>query len=378
MVFSRSHIRGRELLFNQPLSVRFGTELMNLIADSKWESFNFAVAWVRRSGMRHLRAGLESFLARGGSISAIVGIDLQNTTREGLEALLDLERFGAADTYVYYNENAASTFHPKIYLLRNKTDASLIVGSNNLTQAGLFTNVEAGLTVTSPVGDKIVQDVMIAFQSWSDPSTGLAKKLDAALLADLVLQGYVLDEGVLSSTRPMPSPSGSGVKTKKLFASRPVSAPAPASAAAAASGSRPGGVTIPAASGSVLLMRVRKASATGRPTQTQLPIRLYNTGFFGAASVVRSSHSGDLHQISRASARGSINTLKLEIPEMRTFSDPLLRIERIGSDLIYQAYDSTSAQGKQIMASLQAGRRTGATELTLPAQPSSSTWWRFI
>jgi len=88
-----------------------------------------------------------AFLRNGGHLSIVVGIDLKNTTREGLQALLDLEQFGRSETFVYHNE-AGSIFHPKVYLFRNTTEARLIVGSNNLTASGLYVNVEAGLRLS--------------------------------------------------------------------------------------------------------------------------------------------------------------------------------------------------------------------------------------
>lgn len=84
------------MLYNQPLAHRFGTALAN---------------------------------------------DIENTSAEGLRDLLDWESNGSLETHIYHNE-ANPTFHPKIYLLRNDAEARLIVGSNNITGAGLFVNTE--------------------------------------------------------------------------------------------------------------------------------------------------------------------------------------------------------------------------------------------
>ena len=84
-----------------------------------WDQLDIAVAWVRASGMVYLADRFANFLRHGGALSVIVGIDLENTTREGLQALLDLEQYGTCETYVYHNE-ANSVFHPKLYLWRNE------------------------------------------------------------------------------------------------------------------------------------------------------------------------------------------------------------------------------------------------------------------
>src|ERR1039457_1689264 len=113
------------MLYNQPLAIRFRTELLRHVdqvdqVDPFWDRLDIAVAWVRASGMAYLSDRLGNFLGHGGQLSVIVGIDIQNTTREGLEALLDLEQCGRSETFVYHNE-AGSIFHPKLYLLDRKS-----------------------------------------------------------------------------------------------------------------------------------------------------------------------------------------------------------------------------------------------------------------
>lgn len=47
--------------------------------------------------------------------------------------------------------------------------------------------------------------------------------------------------------------------------------------------------------------------------------------FFGNATQVVSAHSNVAHRIIRAQARGGINTIKLEMPEINNFGQPLAR-----------------------------------------------------
>src|SRR5688500_4037125 len=104
-------------LYQQPQAHRFGNALKENLQSGEWTSFEAAVAWVRRSGMRHLEDALGGFLASGGDVKLTVGIDLRSTSYEGLEDLLSLRQRGTIDVAVYHNE-AASVFHPKLYLFR--------------------------------------------------------------------------------------------------------------------------------------------------------------------------------------------------------------------------------------------------------------------
>lgn len=366
------------MFYNQPLSIRFGGELERHLGDTSWNNLDVAVAWVRASGVAHLREAFTNFLDRGCAISFIVGLDLQNTTKEGLEGLLDLESTGNSQTFVYHNESSG-IFHPKLYLFRGDDNAKLIVGSNNLTETGLFVNVEAGLEIEANLTDQVIQETLDALASWRDETSGFVKRLDAAFLQELVENDYVLDErAVRRQMAANRAPARSGNR-QRLFNGRRFTAPRlreeRSHAAAETQQTTPGST---GEEGAVLLMRLRKASTTGRPTQTQIPIRVVDTGFFGAQAQVQSAHTGEIHGIHEAAARGNRNTLKLEIPEMRDFGDPVARFERTPEGIIYQVYDLGTPQGNQIMNALRIGLQTDSTRLTVPQNPDVATWWRFI
>jgi HKD family nuclease len=176
------------MFHNQPLVHRFGKALTDDLVSEEWGRAEFAVAWVRRSGTQHLAAPFRAFLKSGGTMQITVGVDIENTSHEGLKDLLALEYDGSIETFIHHNE-AEVTFHPKVYLLRNEENARLIVGSNNLTGAGLFLNTEAGLQIDAPLSDPVITAARTALAAWRDPS-GLARRLDETLLGDLLALGY--------------------------------------------------------------------------------------------------------------------------------------------------------------------------------------------
>jgi hypothetical protein len=205
------------------------------------------------------------------------------------------------------------------------------------------------------------------------PETGLAKKLDQTLLVDLVTEGYVLTEEKLRQRREqLRKATGSKAKEqrRKLFASRPVRVPNIQRMVAAAQQKL---------TGRVLLMRVRRASETERRTQVQIPKRVVSTKFFEGMPAVRSSHNSQVHELHEAWARGAVNTIKVEMPEIDSMDDPVVRLERTATGIFY-VYDRDSVLGRPIMDALERGRKMKppVTELTLRNNPAQATWWRFV
>ncbi len=358
------------MLYNQPLAHRFGTALANDLASEKWQSLEFAVAWVRRSGTEHLEASFSKFLRGGGFGQLTVGIDIENTSEEGLRDLLDWQREGTLETHIYHNE-ANPTFHPKVYLFRNDAEARLIVGSNNITGAGLFVNTEAGLQLDAPIDDPAIQEARTALASWRN-TTELALRLDTALLGDLVRLGYVFPENELKQRRKANTDRSRKKRRKsaqKLFKSQHFAIPP-------VPGRRRVVASVP---GAVLLMRVRRAAEVGRRTQIQLPIRKMKTAFFAGVKHLVSEHDGRAHPLIHARARGVLNTIKVEIPEIEPMVDPVMRLERTPKAILYQTFDASSVLGKPIRQALLNGfAMSPTTTFKTVADMTRATWWRFI
>ena len=359
------------MFYNQPLVHRFGNALAADIESEKWNHIEIAVAWVRRSGTQHLEEPFKKFLGRGGFAQVTVGVDIENTSAEGLEDFLDLQTNGNIETHIHHNE-AGTTFHPKVYLLRNDADARLIVGSNNLTGAGLYVNTEAGLQLDVAANDPLIEEARAALATWRDPSTGLAKRLDATLLDDLIQLGYVFPETELRKHR-----KASGDKSKEKR---------PSTAQALFQVQRYGAppvrrmqAVVTNAPGTVLLMRVRRASEVFRRTQIQIPIQVVRTNFFSDINELTSAHDGRIHPLSSANLHGALNTYKMEIPEIKPMTDPVLRLERTATAIVYEAFDANSVLGIPIQQALLNG-----FEISPPASFSSiqnrehATWWKFI
>lgn len=358
----------KTIFYNQPLAHRFGTALMDSVKSGMWGRLEIASAWVRQSGTRHLKPSLNQFLSTGGTARFTIGVDIENTSKEGLEDMLELQNMGDSETYIYHNE-ATTTFHPKVYLLQNDEQARLIVGSNNITEAGLFVNTEAGLQIEAANDDAVIVDAKTALASWRDLSGGFVKKLDEILLRDLVSLGYVHSESAIRSRRI----NETAAKTRRshgqaLFGRLNITAPPP-----------PLTASLPMV-GTVLLMRVRRASETTRRTQIQIPINVLRTRFFEGINELVSAHDGRTHSIVTATARGGVNTMKVELPEIDSMADPVVRLERTSTAITYQTFDANSLLGRPIMDALRKGLEfiPPVTSLTRPADPVHATWWRFI
>src|SRR5437764_1490262 len=96
-------------VYNQVVACRFGIELADLFSNENWTNFEAAVAWVRRSGLRHLTQALTDFLERGGEARFVVGIEIENTSKEGLQDLLALQEKGNIRTFIHHNEHESVT-----------------------------------------------------------------------------------------------------------------------------------------------------------------------------------------------------------------------------------------------------------------------------
>jgi HKD family nuclease len=161
---------------------RLGDELCGLLGGQRGvcSRFQAAVAFARVSGVRHLVQPLSQFVARGGVARLVVGVDHRGTSVEALR-LLATALGNAGELWVFHN-NAASTFHPKLYLAESQELVWLICGSGNWTEGGLYTNVEVSVTVeldpSVPEDAETLDAARSLMDTLCDPRFGTARRMD--------------------------------------------------------------------------------------------------------------------------------------------------------------------------------------------------------
>jgi len=135
----------------------------------------------------------------GTDIQLVVGVDMGGTSKEVLEEMAKWP----ANIYIYKNRKPRVTFHPKIFLFEYQDKSIIIVGSNNMTEGGFFTNYEAcSLSKYNLPEDKSFYDQAISQLSrFLAPSDKITRILDKQYLTQLIQYGGIPTEGQASARR---------------------------------------------------------------------------------------------------------------------------------------------------------------------------------
>jgi HKD family nuclease len=150
------------------------------------------VAFINESGVRQIEAQL---LANTASVTVFAGIRNDATSYQGLVRLHD-----AVNT-LYTVDTSARTFifHPKLFLVRGKERARLLVGSANLTFAGLNRNIEAGMLLDFDLTDEddrvLIDEIEMQFDAAvRDYPDNIVKVGSLADLDELLAARRLIDE----------------------------------------------------------------------------------------------------------------------------------------------------------------------------------------
>jgi HKD family nuclease len=128
-----------------------------------------AVAYSTESGVESLEQGITHVAGRGGWTRLITGLDDFVTD---LSAVERVSRLPQTECRVFLPKSAGEggRFHPKLYVFEGEEESSVIVGSANLTDAGLFRNHEASVWLRGKRDDPILRQVRDGFGLlWSSP-----------------------------------------------------------------------------------------------------------------------------------------------------------------------------------------------------------------
>ena len=176
---------------DQPTGIaRLITELRTNLGCHDLDDFRIIVAFAKIGPLLRLAESIGRWKNRGGSIKAIFGVDLLGTSLQALE--FALANFQETNIAYVPGDSFSPTFHPKIYLFTGAKRAVGYIGSNNLTVGGTETNLETyvKLDLGFPADDVVKSELLAC---WND-ALRTAVHLDAALLAQLVAAGMLLDE----------------------------------------------------------------------------------------------------------------------------------------------------------------------------------------
>lgn len=178
-------------------------------ADAVRELFNvpeiqrvlLSVAYVSESGVKQIADQLRASAAH---VTVFAGIRNDITS---LQALALLHTIIGDRLYTVDTGARSLVFHPKLYLVRGRDRAGLLVGSANLTLAGLNNNVEAGIVLNLDMRNDADRTVVksIETQLLSLPGEYPANVVQvgaAHVLDNLRAAGLLVDE----TARPPPKP----------------------------------------------------------------------------------------------------------------------------------------------------------------------------
>ena len=162
-----------------------GKQLIKFFAEKDFHTFTGISAFASQAGVNGLSKHIAAAKKHLNIITIVTGVDQKGTSKEALEALLNLK----INAFVFY-QPSFTIFHPKIYLFEGADKSELIIGSSNLTSQGLFTNVEASLLVSidnSIEADrKIVDQLKDYFKGIFDFTDPNLKKLSKTIISELV------------------------------------------------------------------------------------------------------------------------------------------------------------------------------------------------
>ena len=125
------------------------------------EKFYFSVAFINYSGLQLL---LESFKEAGrkGIKGKIITSTYLNFTES--KALQKINYFENIDLKVFVTDKELG-FHTKAYIFENKEDYKVIIGSSNITQSALKSNIEWNVEIIAKDDARFIKDVLKEYET---------------------------------------------------------------------------------------------------------------------------------------------------------------------------------------------------------------------
>lgn len=179
-------------VLKQP-EIQLGAILENFLSQDEIKKVVLVSAFVSLRTILRMREKLAGLKAIGAKVVFNLGIDLFGTSKNVLEEIVQWN----CDTFITHNAVKYVTFHPKVYILETAAKAIVIVGSNNLTEGGMYTNSELALLQEYDLRtERELYDSNVAsIGDFAQPTeSGTTKRLSHELIKALVDAKLVVDE----------------------------------------------------------------------------------------------------------------------------------------------------------------------------------------
>lgn len=178
---TKTHIDALEQLFDLP-------DVQNIL---------ISVAFVSEGGVRQIETLLASHVAQA---TVFAGIRNDITSYQGLARLHRI----VGHLYTVDTGYRTVIFHPKLYLVRGSVHARMVIGSANLTLAGLNNNIEAGMLLdfdlTNAADKAEIDKVEMLFSaSLTDYPQNIIKISSIDVLDKMLGERRLIDEDECSS-----------------------------------------------------------------------------------------------------------------------------------------------------------------------------------
>lgn len=181
--------------FDPNSNITSGDFIISSLESKQYNSFSAFVAFVSTGGLKNIIDQLVKFKKSGGIVRWYLGVDLNATSKEALEQLLEHD----IDSYVVYSPNNI-IYHPKIYVFEGNELTRAIIGSSNLTQSGLFQNIEASVCIDFENEDEngcnFIADIYEHFNSIISLEHQSCQRLTPDILTLLIENKVVLPEAI--------------------------------------------------------------------------------------------------------------------------------------------------------------------------------------
>ncbi len=163
--------------------------------DDNYDSFIGFSAYTKKGGLDLISKELFEAKARYKSLTLYLGIAYRGTSKEALEFLIanDIKTF-------CYRSDSNYIFHPKIFFFEGEFEKRMIIGSSNLTKAGLTINgnIEASVLLDYSKSDssglKLQRQYFEYFEEIFNNQNNNVELLTPELLKRFLEEGIVVEE----------------------------------------------------------------------------------------------------------------------------------------------------------------------------------------